>query len=248
MREKVLDAAQILRLHLEVARVRRRRLAARVLRGLGPRLAKGGEAIETRIIHPDPHRKSVRREILRALCPEVRHLLARDLERKLHSQIAERTIRPRTRRDHQLPARKGFVRRLDRHLVATRRDVRDRRVVDERRAIRARHLLVRGVRAGGHRDPAVLLEEPLDVIAQRELRPPLHDLIRIEILVLHVARAHRAAIRIERNLRVALSEVESARLEHHLVAALALERIPRIVGELRELDVRHVVIREPDDP
>ena len=67
----------------------------------------------------------------------------------------------------------GYGRRPPSHVdfsVLARIDRRPEPVLEQRRAVRARHPLVRGVGPRCHGDAALLLVQPVDIVAQAELR------------------------------------------------------------------------------
>ena len=112
----------------------------------------------------------------------------------------------------------------------------------------ARHAHVGRVAPRRHRDAAVLLEQPVDVVAEAPLRPAAHDLARIQPLVLHARRVHAVAVAAERNGALPRSEVEPAGPQHDLLPGIALQLRPGLVGELGQLDIAGGVVGEPDDP
>jgi CBS domain-containing protein len=114
--------------------------------------------------------------------------------------------------------------------------------------MRLGHAEVRRVPPGGHRDPALRLEQAVDVVGHGELRPPPPDLRGIEPLEGNPGGGHAVAVAAERDSALARAEVESAGLEHQLLARILLHLRPRPVGVLGQLDVLRRVIGEPDDP
>ena len=72
---------------------------------------------------------------------------------------------------------------LDIHLAARGADARHRRAILKLSPVLPRHALVGGVGARGHRDPGVLLVQPVDVGREPELGPAAHDVGGVEILV-----------------------------------------------------------------
>jgi hypothetical protein len=75
-------------------RGRRHLVATDVLGRLGTGLAVRREAVERRVVHPDPDREAVGREGLRVGCREVRDLGLDDRERQSPVEGGEQVVRP----------------------------------------------------------------------------------------------------------------------------------------------------------
>ena len=157
---------------------------------------------------------------------EIRHLFFCDLERHVDIEIGERVIGPRSGGDDQLAAAVCGAAGPDLDLAVAINDLFDRRVVAQDRAVGTRHVTVSFVRARGHRDAAVGLEEPFDVVGQRELRPTAHDLRCIEPLEWNAARRHRVRVTAKRYRTRAWPKVQAACLEHELRVAFGFENGP----------------------
>ena len=72
-----------------------------VLGGLDRRFAVAREAVEGRVVHPDPQRHPLRRESARFRRLEVGHLLDGHLDRHVHAEVTEDVVDPCVRADHE---------------------------------------------------------------------------------------------------------------------------------------------------
>ena len=166
---------------VRAARVRVDHRATAVLGGLDRRLAVAGEAVERRLVHPDPQRHPVRREVLGPLGREVRRLLERHRQRDLVADAGEHLVGPGVGADDHAPA---GVRRavLDASTAASRSPTRRTASVLQHRAVPDGQLLHDGGAGSGRDDRAALLVEPDGAGRQRELRPARRDLVDVEQL------------------------------------------------------------------
>src|SRR5215472_16782244 len=101
----------------------------------------------------------------------------------------------------------------------------------------ARHTLVCGVRARGHRDARIGLEEAVNVIADAPYRPAAPDCAGVERFEGNAARAH--AVRVARDVDCAVTrtEIEPSGAQDELFAGIALDVSPRRVRALGQAHV-----------
>ena len=155
---------------------------ADVLGRLRPGLAVGREAVEARLVHPDPDREPIRREVLGSRAGVVGHLLLGDRQR----QAPARTTRAARSSRRRRPARRGRRDGSSQSAVTTSSSPppgvaqrRHRRPVEQRRPVARAQPLVRGVRPVRVGQPAV---RPGTARGARRRQPPLrpatHDLVR----------------------------------------------------------------------
>ena len=133
---------------------RRGRMATAVLRGLHrTALAVDREAVEARVVHPDPDRQPVGGEAC-TVRREVRDLLPEDGQRQCDAERLEQRGRPGVGRDDDPSRAPGLATRLDHDLAGTRLDAGDRCRREQARAVRHREPLMGLGRARGGCDPA----------------------------------------------------------------------------------------------
>ena len=159
----------------------------------------------------------------------------------------QRPVGPGTGPDDQPPAPVALSPSVDLDLAIPRPDRLHRRAVPQGGAELPRHPLVRGIAPGRHRDPALWLEESVDVVGESKGRPAAHDLVGVQRLVTDARRIHAARVVGQGNGADPGSKVEPTGLEHDLLARILLQLAPGAKGVFGELDIRRGVIREPDD-
>src|SRR5215472_7922972 len=111
----------------------------------------------------------------------------------------------------------------------------------------ARHTLVCGVRARGHRDARIGLEEAVNVIADAPYRPAAPDFAGVERFEGDAARAH--AVRVGRDVDSAVTrtEIEPTGGQDELLSGVAFDVSPRRIRALRQTHVLGRVVRQTDD-
>ena len=175
--------AQRLVVALERPRRRRHRPPADVLADLRARVAVGREAVERRLVHPDPDREPVLVEQPRvAARREPADLLLGHGERQVRAQRLEQVVRPGVGREHDL-ARGDRARRprARRSISPSPPSIRATGACSRRtRALRRREPPVGDVAARRVREAGVGLEQPDVLVAQPPGGPAAHDLGAVE--------------------------------------------------------------------
>ena len=105
-------------------------------------------------------------------------------------------------------------------------------------------------RATDVEDPAVGLQQRLMVGGDPELRIARHQLGAAQALVADPVGVHRRRERLQDRLPVGprLGDVKRAGAVHERYRRLALDDLPRLIGELGQRRVTLGVVGEPDDP
>ena len=214
----------------------------------GPGFAVGREAVEGRVVHPDPDREPVRGEGRRVRRGEVGHLLLRDRQRQPPTERRQQLVGPGVGGDHDVAGAMGLARDVDLDLSADLADGGHRRSVLQRRAPLRGEAEVRGVALERVGQAALRLEHGRRAIVEPPLRPAAHDLIGIEELIRDAFRGQAVRVVGLRDGRIGRPQVQAAGDRHDPLAGLGLHRGPGLVRALRQADVVGPVIREPDDP
>ena len=241
------DARAVVLVGRERALLRRRLLAAPVLRDLHGGLAEDREAVVAGILHPDPDREAPGREGRRILRLEVDHLLARDDEVEPVTEQGEHVVRPGPCAHDELRGADLASVHLHAHLPAVVRDRLDAGALAQVGAVCAREALVRGVGPRGRRDAGPLLEQHLGRLVDAQLGKAPHRLGTVEPLVGHSTRVHRAAVGLAVEGIPRREDVNTAGLDHELGARLGGYLAPRGVRSLGQPHVRGIVVGEADD-
>jgi len=221
--------------------------AADVLGGLERGARPHREAVEARVVHPDPDREPADREGARVGGREVAELLLGDHQRQPRAELGEQLVGPGVDAQQQPRGAPGAAGGPHLDGIPEIADLGHRGLVQQAGAVVDGQALEQLGPPGGRDHATVGLPEPAGPGLQAEHRPAAQHLGGVQPLVGHAAGVQAGEVGARWDGGAQREQVQAAGADHQPLPRLPLQVRPGPVGQAGQVHVGRGVVGAADD-